>query len=467
MSTPGFTAEHSLYRTRRNYCMSEAYHQANGIMLPELLPQIPASAHGGPPITFCPPGQELCSVSGTAGFCCPPGQSCCDPETNSCCLPGQPCCNGECCTQPRWSCCNGECCAPGWCCNGICCPENVCCNGVCCSAGQACCNGVCCPAGQCGCDGVCCSEGQACYNGCCATNTSGLTLSSKSNYLLINGNCQNMKDLSVSLNVTQDMVAAVTPSSGGSVTQNGGFDLQLNAYNPAGPTTSWMQYFFNVSGNAISYQVQYHDIQAECACGHAVCDCAPPLVNLNGTVLSLSSNTIPAGYVLEIDLSNDSVGNITGAIFTVTDNSGNTTSRSATLPATQQFPIVAFQVNVVGPDGGSNSQFSSGAGTITYEISNGQLCVEGGLPDLCSESAGSKAGTAETAETSNATYGAIGPPCCASQLTQSFQTPVPPIPCCPPGTKCCGRCKPRPDGTGLICGDGQPGNCIGQDEDCQ
>jgi hypothetical protein len=230
-----------------------------------------------------------------------------------------------------------------------------------------------------------------------------------------------MKDLKVSLKVTQDMVAAVTPAGGGTPTQNGGFTLQLNAYNPAGPTTSWMQYVFLISGNAIKYQVQYWDIATACAClpGPGSCNCTGPLVNLNGTVLSLPSNTVPANYVLEIDLNNDGVGNINGVTFSVKDNNGNTKSAPVTLDANHQFPIVAFQVNVVGPDNSSYSQFSSGGGTITYEISNGQLCVEGGLPDLCSKSSGS--GT-PTGETSNATYWPIEAPCCASELTQSLST---------------------------------------------
>lgn len=80
-----------------------------------------------------------------------------------------------------------------------------------------------------------------------------------------------------------------------------------------------------------------------------------------------------------------------------------------------QFPIVAFEVNVVGPDNSSNSAFSSGAGTITYE-SSGQLCVEGGLPKSCSGN------RTFTAETSNANYAIIGPPCCGSSLQQSVTT---------------------------------------------
>jgi hypothetical protein len=379
MSTPGFTAEHSLYRTCRNYCTFGTHPQANGMTLQLLPSQIPPPIH---PCGLLVP----CYVSGTTVFCCPPGQSCCDPDTNTCCLPGQ-CCNGECCS-PGHACCNGECCGlPGWsCCNGECCPPGQCCNGICCP------NGVCC-------NGVCCSGNQACFNGCCASYTVGLTPNGNNNYIFMssaNGNiCQNILGLKVSLNVTQDMVATVT--GGGTTTQNGGFSMQLNAYpGVSSPTTDWMQYVFIISGNAINSQVQYWDLTAWQSCltncdqkclnrGQNVNQCQANCpgqcvnstnvpVNSSQRILDLFSNTIPAGYVLEIDLNNDATGNITGATFTVTDNNGNTTSRSTTLPANQQFPIVGFQVDLVGPDNSQNSQFSSGAGTITYEISDGQLC---------------------------------------------------------------------------------------------
>jgi hypothetical protein len=419
----------------------------------------------------CGSGQEPCYVPGKSQSCCSPGYSCCNPETNFCCpteesccggaccpigtaccggvccgsgecgcnglcCPTGQCCNGACCSADQ-SCCDGVCCLAGQCCNGVCCQAGEsccveptggsvccstgqCCNGVCCTTGtDRCCNGVCCPPDQCGCSGACCLAGQTCFNGCCATNTAGLTLSSGSNYLLSNG-CQNIQGLKVFLDVTQDMVAAVTPFGGGPATQNGGFAMQLNAYNPEGPTTDWMQYIFLISGNAINYQVQYWDLAAACACGHAVCDCTGPLVNEFGTLLSLPSNTVPAGYALDIELASETnTGNITGATFTVSDGKGNTKSSTVTLDANHQFPIVAFQVNVVGPDNASSSQFSSGAGTIFYAVSSGQLCVEGGLPDLCSKSSGSDRGTAET---SNAVYGPIEAPCCASELSQSLST---------------------------------------------
>ena len=277
------------------------------------------------------------------------------------------------------------------------------------------------------CDFVCNEFGLTkCGSQCCCAINPGQVITSPGsaqNYLLAVSptgrfGCNPIEDLKVRFNVTQDMVAAVTPSGGGPPTQNGGFTMQLNAYNPAGPTTSWMQYVFLLGGNAIQYQVQYWDIASACACGHTVCDCTPPVVNLQGSVLSLPSNTLPANYALEIDLNNDVNGNITGALFSVTDNTGKTTSSLAALDAGHQFPIVAFQVNFGGPGNASNSQFSSGGGTISYESRN-DLCAEGGLPDVCSKSAASGIATAET---SNASYSTIGWPCCGSRVTQSLST---------------------------------------------
>jgi hypothetical protein len=355
----------------------------------------------------CAPGQDPCYVSGKSQFCCPPGRSCCDPETNFCCPPGQSCCDPD--------------------------------NKVCCPPGQSCCYGVCCPPGQ------------ACFNGCCATNTGGLTLSSRSNYVLSNG-CQDIQGLNVSLSIAQPMVAAVTPSDGGTPTPNGGFTMQLNAHNPSGPGTSWMQYIFLIHGNgAIDAQIQYWNMEAFYSCVsnckqtcvnqggnvsrcQAQCNCVNPqtqTVQLSQHILDLPSNTVPQDYVLEIALNYDPISdtnqnpgpNVNGATFTVYEYPGQSPpAGQQTIPvdSDKHFPIVAFQVDIGGPDNGSFSQFSSGAGTITYGISAGQLCVEGGLPDLCSNSSGS--GT-ETAETSNAAYGTIGSPCCASQLTQSLAFP--------------------------------------------
>jgi len=228
------------------------------------------------------------------------------------------------------------------------------------------------------------------------------------------------------------MVATVTFQDGTTI-PNGGFSIQLNAYNPpASDGTDWMQYILLVAGNAITAFVQYHNTSAETACiancNSACADainvqqcrnqcrfsCRHVTFNSNSPVIPmLPSNAIPAGYVFEIDLNNDSSGNIMGATFEVTDNNGNKASTTIPVDASHLFTIEGFQVNVVGPDNRADSNFSSGTGVITY-TALGQLVVEGGLPDMCIGSG------ALTGETSNVKYGMVGPPCCSGEIVQSF-----------------------------------------------
>jgi hypothetical protein len=426
-----------------------------------------------PPSGCCPPGQDACyDPYRPAKFCCPPGTSCCDPDNHLCCPSGSYCCftasgAGECCSgdqvctnqgcsSPQDLLCGGQDCTvvlpPGSnpaCCNNTCTDTNTDINncggcGHVCTApdggGPTCTGGVC--------DFVCnefglTKSGTQCY--CAITKGQVLTApGSNNNYLLTNVppnqapfDCQPIAGLKVSFAVTKPLVAAVTasgPPLRGPVTQNGGFTFQLNAYNPAGPSTDWMQYVFLINNKAISYQVQYWDMAAACACCATSpasctngCACTGPLVALEDTVLSLPSNTIPAGYVLEIDLQNDvNTRTVTGALFSVTDNNKKTTSSLATLDKDHQFPIVAFEANVGGPDDGKYSQFTPGLGQIgqiTYQVPYWDdvvpvLCAEGGLPDVA---CGAPWGGG-TAETSNVTYSTIGYPCCASQITQSVNT---------------------------------------------
>lgn len=400
----------------------------------------------------CSNGQCVC-LSGT--YCYPEG--CADLMTDpqncgSCdnaCGPGQSCENGQC------FCPSGQAyCPPGGCTNLTNDPQNCGSCGNACEYGLECvppgrcvcpsglppCSGACCAPGQTCCNGQCCTTGQSCFNGCCASNTSNPTfLSSNANYLLANcpdwpncaASCQTIEDLTVTFQVgEEDMAAAITPCSGGSSTPNGGFSIQLNAYNPAGEA---MQYVFMISGNQIAWQVQYWRGGTEFY--------SNPPGNGSTPILSLpfswfTPNRIPAGYLFEIDLTTDeSSANVTGGTFKVTDNNGHTTLSPFNVDASYWYPIVAFQVNIVGPGGCTCSEFSPGGGTITYEVPPGQqlrlqqLCVEGGLREVCSGS------TNSTCETSNATYGPIGPPCCSSSLSQSvsFNSAI----TCPSPPGCC------------------------------
>jgi hypothetical protein len=257
----------------------------------------------------------------------------------------------------------------------------------------------------------CCRPGDTCDSGdpvtgqLCLFNLAA-SQNSATNYLLTN-RCSPIKGLSVEFFVTQNLISP------------NGFTLQLNAYNPKGPLVSWMQYVLLATSSSLLAQVQYWDMGAFNKCGGGP-SCVNPttqLVNLASTLGSPFANTLYEGSRLKIELANDDSGNVTAAIFTYTDSTANTTSQRIPLPSSFQFPVVAFQANLVGPDGGADVQFQLGAGTITYK-SDSQLCLEGNLPDQCSNSTGSNT---PTAETSNAKYGTMTK-CCGSQLTQSLTT---------------------------------------------
>jgi hypothetical protein len=309
-----------------------------------------------------------------------------------------------------------------------------------CSSGEVCCNGVCCAAAQCCDGGVCCPAGTGCvYGGCCVPNAGALRLNSNSNYVIANctypnlGDCQSIEGLNVAFQVEDDMVAAVTPYAGGSSSQNGGFTIQLNANNPVGPATTGMQYVFLISGNQIQWQVQYWGVNPSTG---KESDLYPQ----GGTILSsLPSNTIPAGYLFEIQLNNDFNGNVSGGTFNVTDNHGKKAPPAKfTIDQNYLYPIRAFEVDIVGPDNSQCSEFSSGGGTLTYSATNGELCVAGGWPGVCSTVG------AYTCETSNATYGPTyatygrptSPTCCSGELSQSVS--FDPSITCPYPVKTCG-----------------------------
>ncbi|MFZ0478375.1 MAG: hypothetical protein WAL71_04445 [Terriglobales bacterium] len=230
------------------------------------------------------------------------------------------------------------------------------------------------------------------------------SLGGNNNYLLSNS-CNNIQGLTVSLHVTKDMVADVTPGSGGVGTPNGGFAMQLNANPPAGEPVFWMQYGIIIENNQALGFIQYWN-------GTGVNNHNQP------TIVDLPSNTIAAGSVLTIQLANDSNGNITATTFSVTDKDGNVSTLDMPMPTYPNTntpvlsPIQTFQLDVVGPINWERSTFSSGDGYLTYQVSNGKLGTE---TAACPSGNG-------TGETSNTFYGTLSPGS-GSPITQPFTTP--------------------------------------------
>jgi hypothetical protein len=220
------------------------------------------------------------------------------------------------------------------------------------------------------------------------------------NYIIVN-NCQSIDGLTVSLQVTHDMVE--TASAPG-----GGFAMQLNAYPPAGQPVWALQYGIFIQNNQAFGFIQYWDNAG--------------INNHNEPVIrNLPSNTIPAGWILTIAMTNDSSGNVTGTTFSVTDEAGNTSTLQMPMPVYPNTttpvlaPIEGFQLDVVGPINDESSTFSSGAGYITYGTSSGQLSVQGAACSNASENW-------YTLENSNSLYGAISPGV-GTTLVQPFATP--------------------------------------------
>jgi hypothetical protein len=346
-------------------------------------------------------------TGGTCGIACKPGYT---PSGTCCCPPGTTCTDGICCPQGQSNC-NGQC-------TDLTTDSNNC--GFC---GNVCVNSQTCQKGQCS-----CLDGMASCGSCCCIPTNP---SSGQNFG-INSSCQNITGLSVQLTVTQTLVSS------------NGFSIQLNGHGPnnAGGAISatecvggavWQQYLFVIDNNQI-----YPNIQLWPSTGPAVppCMASPPcncaqILYFTGNQIgnSLTSNMIPAGYIFNISLGNDSSGNVNSVTFQVTDNTGKTSSQTVqldSLPWASGYnqaiaPITAFDLEIVGTPGYNDAQFSTaGGGTITYTANAPLTCAGGILPQCTGWPPG-------TGESSNASYGILNA-CPAQSMTQQFSIiPTPSI----------------------------------------
>jgi hypothetical protein len=196
-------------------------------------------------------------------------------------------------------------------------------------------------------------------------------LQSNSNYYLYN-NCGSVNGLSVTIDVTQDIVSMSGPKSG--------VGFQLNAYAPAGAKSVWLQYFICVFQGYLRGGVEYWNTHFPPP---------SPLLVLD----SWPGDEVPAGTNFKISLENDSAGNVSKVHYYVNG------AKKGTFPIPEAFlvPAIAFQLDVVGPMNGIDANLSSGAGTITYEAPAG-LTVLPALP-LCANP------STLTGEKANTVYG--------------------------------------------------------------
>ena len=230
----------------------------------------------------------------------------------------------------------------------------------------------------------------------------------------------------VTVSIALDELARVNPHPPGQP-DTGGWAIQLNCFSPNAPgiKTLWQQYIIEsppgtggIAGHINNWTSSGIDIN------HWVSLAQLPVVD-----------TLARGSFLSISPQNDSNGNIIGCVFTMTyesDTSGKSFLPGLIAPVTETIymdllttpdatghtvtpdelaPIAAMELNIVGHLDGSDTIFTSGAGTINYTAAQ-QLTVSAEVPSFTNSS--------YTLETSNMTYGPL-PAGYTSNPTQSFR----------------------------------------------
>jgi hypothetical protein len=243
-------------------------------------------------------------------------------------------------------------------------------------------------------------------------------LGSNSNYFFYSpgtqpGTCNNLTGLSVTVNVDVDIISS------------NGFGFQINAYSRK-PATA-----VNPPIKTPLLAQQYGIRMYPKSSGQPpqlswVIDNGPTSTNnilIGGVVAPLPDYTLPAQYTLTISLQNDPTnGNIIGATFAATDNTGKPLGNPQNISLLPYLPnvapVVAFQMNLVSPGGSGfyTTTLTSGADTMTYTISEQLLAVSSTLTDCAPFHY-------ITDETANSTYGQM-PSTPSQTLTQSFQASV-------------------------------------------
>jgi hypothetical protein len=225
---------------------------------------------------------------------------------------------------------------------------------------------------------------------------------SSNNTILVNG-CQNLFNLTMTLQVTQDLITV----------NNYGFSVQLNCYPQPGlkcqnNTLTWFQYIIYVVDDLFYWEIQYWaDGKSYSSTQLWPPGYTPnppnttpwlPVISNDDTLFSFGpapSNQVRAGSSMQIQLTSDSRGNVTNATFKVTDPSGHTSQGQYSFAAGAVFPIYGFQMDIVGPGSGSSCTFSSGAGNLTYSVSQGALAIQ----NASTRCGGPQLGTGETSNT--------------------------------------------------------------------
>jgi hypothetical protein len=230
-------------------------------------------------------------------------------------------------------------------------------------------------------------------------------LASRSNYFMANGG-KNLSGVEITIDITESLVCTANGPPAKDLDSVTGFTWQLNCYSPAPKLDAVQQYVIGFQKGKLYGQINNW------------VDENTLLVDAYDKLTSVSGDGLPVGYKLRIALHNDSHQNVSGVTFSVLDANGNVAgSKTRTLTdigdvtSADLSPIVAFEINLVGPGNGESATFSSGAGTIIYQASE-RLTASATKPsdaesDLITE------------ETANSTYSVLSATA-ADYFTQKF-----------------------------------------------
>jgi hypothetical protein len=176
---------------------------------------------------------------------------------------------------------------------------------------------------------------------------------------LLSSNGENLFNLSVVINITQDIVTSYTTGS------TMGFGFQLNAWSSAGSECAWQQYGICMYGKKI-----------DCFIDNWLLNQTDPM-NFNFFPAELPDAKLPAGYQLQLSLGNDADGRINSVDYAIFNEVAEPVVRMtqdleklAREKKTGLAPIAAFQLVLVGPTNSECTLLSSGAGNIIYQAAN-------------------------------------------------------------------------------------------------
>jgi len=228
---------------------------------------------------------------------------------------------------------------------------------------------------------------------------------------------------------------------------DGGLNFQLNGYSPASPdpTAVWQQFCIGIDPKhetrlgwsnetfpSKQYRWQLHQTVGR-SCG--VPDptentCKGDIYNQHGVIGSFPemTNRLPAGCKLIHELIDQGDGIVVASRYGFVDAHGRKTNTppqlittfsldgaSGDVPAQAQAPVLAFQLNIVGLNGGKHATMRTGAGRIIYEASTPLTAVGRQPQDTAAHGV-------STAETSNLVYAELAAQP-RTRLVQNFHIP--------------------------------------------